>query len=63
MALRSLRLRRDEWLDDLPQFIGHQFLAQLSFPHIWATPCRSPLIHVRQALTISLVSEGAVTVP
>src|SRR4051794_19823781 len=50
-ALRTLLLRRDERLDDLPQLIRDQFSAQLSFPHGRTTPRRSPLIHVRQALS------------
>src|SRR4051812_37482691 len=49
-ALRTLLLRRDERLDDLPQLIRDQFSAPLSFPHGRTTPRRSPLIHVRQAL-------------
>jgi hypothetical protein len=49
-ALRTLRLRRDQRLDDLPQPVGHQFLAQ-SFLCVRTTPRMSPLIHVRQALS------------
>src|SRR4051794_35742968 len=52
-ALRTLLLRRDERLDDLPQLIRDQFSAQLSFPHRRTTPRRSPLIHVRQALSLT----------
>jgi hypothetical protein len=49
-ALRALGLRREQRLDELPQSVGHQRLTQ-SFLHDRETPCRSAIIHVRQALS------------
>ena len=47
--MRTLGLRREQRLDDLPQPAGHQLLAQ-SLRHGRTTPGRSALIHVRQGL-------------
>ena len=49
-ALRALGLRWDQRLDELPQPVEHHFPAQ-SFCYDRTTARRSPVIHVRQALS------------